>query len=506
MEFPTSVAPFDEPYPADRFGDVHVIITNRNHPQILGSATTGVSRGKQGFLLTAFNCLPPDQNNDGDAPLSGVAFSWLAVLLTDQPRDDRCEVRFGLIPWRDYTAYSHHRYSDTHSLYADEPFSDDSGEKFVFLTTTESNVVNGAASSADQRGIVDLSGFQISRHDGGGRLYWMVICKNENGESTKPNTRDSYFDADELWLHVARTSPTKFIPTGYPSAWRRDWVRFPQPFQERRPCTFVTSNRHGVDGHHANVMAMVWNGTSTDYPIAGLTVDPVRGESSFDAVTIGHVTAETHIKSPSQGPPTAWEYMQGVDDEESWYELASTGKIGVNEFGPHGGSLLLHCIYERHERINTALARRLFALGADPNQHHPVTHLTPLHLAAFLNRESMAYLLIERGADLNAATVPGTTSPFPTPWDLSRIRHDPLRKHQGETTLHLAMWQRNFDIALALLKAGAAPNAEDCRGNRPIDYVPNWFASPDFQTHWQLINHRRLATIEDYEAIIDAFR
>ena len=161
--------------------------------------------------------------------------------------------------------------------------------------------------------------------------------------------------------------------------------------------------------------------------------------------------------------------------------------------------------------MNTALARRLFALGADPNQCHPISHITPLHLATFPNRKDMARLLLERvllerGADVHATTVPGTNSPFPTAWDLSRIRHDPLRTHRSETPLHQAMWQRNFDIALLLLDAGADPNAQDADGNRPIDYDPNWFASPDNVVHWHLLNHRRVATKDDIVAIIKSFQ
>jgi hypothetical protein len=252
---------------------------------------------------------------------------------------------------------------------------------------------------------------------------------------------------------------------------------------------------------------MVWNGTRTDYPITGLTIDPIRGQSSFDCITIGHIdTGQEQTASPLRQPrATAWELMEGADDDETWFQLANSGQIGVNEFGPRGGSLLMHCVYERHERMHTALARRLFAIGADPNHAHPVTRMTALHLAAFLNRKDMVKLLIQRGANLDAQTTAETTSPFPSAFDCSRIGCDPLRTHRGESPLHLAMEQRNFAIVEVLLNAGADPNSEDANGDRPIDYLPNWFASPDNPLHWQLINCRRKATAAELIELIQSF-
>ena len=253
---------------------------------------------------------------------------------------------------------------------------------------------------------------------------------------------------------------------------------------------------------------MSWKCDRAGFQITGLTFNPLRGQSNFDCIAMGHNEVLEHewINTNCNGIEVSspWEHFIAIDGcDETSCELAASGQIGVNEFGDHGGSLLMHAIYERHQRANIALARQLFALGTDPNQEHPQTKLTPLHLAAVLNRKEMAKLLIERGAKVNATTTLGTESPFPTPLDCERIGREPLRKHSGETPLHLAMLQRSFDIARMLLDAGADPNAEDAQGDRPIDYLPGWHTYPDNERHWRMINVREAATNGDYFEVIE---
>ncbi len=501
---------FPEPFPADQFPSVRLILSNRNHPQLIGSATTGIQNGHQGFLLKVRNCFPKHELPESESGvIEGVSFSWLAVLPTLQPQQEQFEVRYGLIPWRDFRGRELHEYSDANNLFGDAPFDTACGPKFIFLTTTTSNVVNAAAANANARGITDLSAYQATRHDGGGRINYLVIAKRSGSlpaaNEAKSNT---YFRSSELWVHASRAEPVNFVQTGLPGAWRTHWMKFLRPFHERKPCVFVTSNRHGVEGHHASVIPMTWKCGRAGFQITGLTFDLIRGQSNFDCIAIGHndvLEGEwTSANRTGLEALSPWERFIALDGcEETSYELAASGKIGVNEFGDHGGSLLLHAVYERHQRAHIALARRLFALGADPNQKHPETNLTPLHLAAALNRIEMAKLLIQRGANVNATTVPGTESKFPTPLDCERIGHRPIRKHKGETPLHLAMLQRSFDIAHMLLDAGAAPNAEDIQGDRPIDYLPDWHTYPDHKTHWRMINMRGTATKEDYFEVID---
>ena len=243
------------------------------------------------------------------------------------------------------------------------------------------------------------------------------------------------------------------------------------------------------------------------FQISGLSFDPARGESNFDCLAIGHCDAslgEVDLANRNGIPEASgWERYLATECDEVAYELAATKEIGVNEFGEHGGSLLMHAVYERHERVHTALARRLFALGADAKQKHPDTHMTPLHLAAALNRPDMANLLIERGADIDAVTVNGSKSTFPTPLQCDRIRREPLRPHVGETPLHLAISNRAFTVARLLLDAGADPNAEDVNGDRPIDYLPGWHSYPDDPVFWRLTNHRVNATRETLQQLLD---
>lgn len=500
---------FPEPFADDEFANVRLFITNRNHPQIIASATTCLQNGKQGFVLRAQHCVPAKHVPKGElGEITGVSFSWMAVLLTDRPQPKRFEVRYGLIPWLELPGHGYHEYSDTADLFADEPLPESTGEKYVFLTTTTSNVTNGAASLADDSGIKDLSAYQVSRHDGGGRMYYLVIA-----ESTASQSQNSqgYFESDKLWLHATRVKPIEFFPNGIFSAWRVDWQPLLKPFRDRKPCVFVSANSHGVKGHHCHVVPMSRGTMQNEFRIIGLNLDPTRGQSNFDCLAIGHsdIPAEEIAAANRDGLRFVepWERFLAIDGcDETSFELADSGQIGVNEFGAHGGSLLFHAIYERHERVNVALARRLFALGTDPNQSHPTTGLTPLHLAAYFNRVDMTNLLIERGANVGATTISDTISRFPTPHECSRITRSPIPPHVGETPLHYALLQRSYEVARLLLDAEADPNAEDTNGARPIDYLPDWEAYPDNALHWRLVNHRQRATKEDLLAVIRLVR
>ena len=504
---------FPEPFPNEQFSNVRLILTNRNDPQIVGSATTCLLDGQQGFLLRARNSLAEASTS------KSVSFSWMAVLPTDRPQDTRFDVRYGLIPHQRFPAAATHACPHTGQLYADAPMHSTS-EKFVFLTATESGIaINAAAADADDCGILIVTACNANHTPGEGRISWMVIAERASGLGFEPkegaavpsdatpnvqSTASEYFGTDDLWLYAARAQPKNFTPEGMLGDWRSHGMRLPSAFVERRPSVFVTANIHGTNGYDCAVVALSSKCQTDGFSISARSFDPQRGRSNFDCIAIGHCR-DLPTEGHRDDALSAWQRFIEVEDgcHHTAYELAVSGEIDVNEFGHRGGSLLMHAVYERHERASLALARQLFALGADVNQHHPVTYLTPLHLAAELDRVAMVQLFVERGASINAKTTPQTESTFPSAHDCWRIGRPPLCPHNGETPLHLAMRRQNWQVAKLLLDAGADPNAEDAIGDRPLDYVPQWAVFPDTPLFWKLLNHRSIATANELKQVID---
>ena len=71
---------------------------------------------------------------------------------------------------------------------------------------------------------------------------------------------------------------------------------------------------------------------------------------------------------------------------------------------------------------------------------------TPLHLAAISDRVSIAKLLLDGGADVNAADARGKFTP-----------------------LHYAAWNRNAEMAVLLLAWNAERDAKDGEQRTPLD-------------------------------------
>ena len=97
--------------------------------------------------------------------------------------------------------------------------------------------------------------------------------------------------------------------------------------------------------------------------------------------------------------------------------------------------------------------RRHLAAGTDVNARGGITGLTALHRAAFHGRVAVAALLIEAGADVNAAS------------------------RGGETPLHSTVYWEHREIAELLLANGAALDARLDNGQTPLDWAEQLGAS-----------------------------
>ena len=99
------------------------------------------------------------------------------------------------------------------------------------------------------------------------------------------------------------------------------------------------------------------------------------------------------------------------------------------------------------------VVRQHLAAGTDVNDRGGITGLTALHQAAFHGHAEIAALLIEAGADVNAAS------------------------RRGETPLHSTVYWEHREVAALLLANGAAVNAKLENGQTPLDWAVQLGAS-----------------------------
>jgi ankyrin repeat protein len=113
----------------------------------------------------------------------------------------------------------------------------------------------------------------------------------------------------------------------------------------------------------------------------------------------------------------------------------------------------------------------LIGLGADPNWREPDTQETPLHSAlSKAGRPHYAYvvrLLLEKGADPNAATAPGA--------ETGAFMRDARTK--GETPLHRAAAFADASVIRRLVDAGADRERRDAHGDTPLSWA-SWHLRP----------------------------
>ena len=141
------------------------------------------------------------------------------------------------------------------------------------------------------------------------------------------------------------------------------------------------------------------------------------------------------------GAPVSVFEAAAVGAEDRLREAVTADPALLGTYSPDGFSLLGLCAFFGH----TLAARWLIAQGADPNavSRNPM-QVTPLHSAAAGDHLPLAVLLLDAGANPNAA------------------------QHGGYTPLHSAAQNGNPELVGLLLRAGADPQVRTDEGHDPL--------------------------------------
>jgi len=152
--------------------------------------------------------------------------------------------------------------------------------------------------------------------------------------------------------------------------------------------------------------------------------------------------------------------------------LLNLGILDVNSLNWDGRKRLEQAL--RHDRPD--IARLLIERGANINAADQ-NGLTPLHIALNRGLFDIARLLIERGANLNAADQNGLT-PLNSELRIGQVDIARLLIERGAninaadrnglTPLHIALNRGLFDIARLLIERGANINASSHSGRTPL--------------------------------------
>ncbi|MEL7267180.1 MAG: ankyrin repeat domain-containing protein, partial [Planctomycetota bacterium] len=339
-------------------------------------------------------------------------------------------------------------------------------DHLVFLTPTElTAVIHPAARGVTESGIQCMEGQQTTHVAGNARVNWLVIAKRNH------DADDPHFDPTQHVINLARTLPLHFAPTHTAGDWQRQLVTHATQLRSRSPIVLTSAGRHGITQTMASVVPMVWNSQRDGCQPTARNFDPSAGQCSLDCVSIGKPSTQQRRLQYGRFENSVWAQMVHTGDSgaDGWWLYAS-GQVGLDEIGPHGASLLMHALAWR-PMIH--VAHRYLLAGANVNHRDPKTGITPLHVATAMDNIDGVSMLIDAGADLNPTTVTGTRSVFPSS-DFWHTRRQHERPHVGETPLHLAMLHQSYEIAKLLVQRGAAINAEDEHGDRPVDYLPYW--------------------------------
>ncbi len=144
--------------------------------------------------------------------------------------------------------------------------------------------------------------------------------------------------------------------------------------------------------------------------------------------------------------------------------LLENGATPDSQTNENGASVLAGLCYVNQIQC----VKLILEHGANPNLGRVNTLETPLHhaLANDASAELIA-LLIQHGADMNAATIPGLYS-------YNYFGNTPTR---GETPLHRAAAYASKETVEMLLNAGADRSETDGNGNTPYHWA-GWHRRP----------------------------
>jgi ankyrin repeat protein len=144
----------------------------------------------------------------------------------------------------------------------------------------------------------------------------------------------------------------------------------------------------------------------------------------------------------SQGAPLDIFEACAAGALERVQQILDVDPVLVNNFAPDGFQSLGLAAFFGHETLAGLLLER----GAEPDTHsHNGMRVTPLHSAAAGQRLGIARLLVEAGADVNA------------------------RSAEGFTALHSAAQNGQEELVRLLLEHGADPQASTDSGVKPAD-------------------------------------
>ena len=232
----------------------------------------------------------------------------------------------------------------------------------------------------------------------------------------------------------------------------------PQDTPELGYCSPPPSPSHAAEPPEAPAVSAL---AKRYLSIGGQVYGPYPADVLAGYVREGRVTSEVLV---SRGA------------HEAWRSLNTTPEFSIQD------ALRWTLLHDAAWKSDASLASVLLEQGAQINAQDAEGR-TPLHNAAWKGDALVASLLLEHGAQVGAGDSRGRTPLH----DAARQGHAPvaslLLEHGahvsagdsgGRTPLHDAVWKGHSPVASLLLEHGAEINAQDAEGCTPLDGVAFW--------------------------------